>query len=361
MKISFLLPFSGHQPVGGFKVAYEYANGLARRGHQVTVFHAPMLRLGESSPLRRARQSLVYAGKALGLAGGYRPDPWFRIDPRVRLAWRPTLHDRWIEPADALVATSWETAEWASRYPGDRGRRYYLIQHQESTFPGADPVRAMATWKLPFQKIVIARWLAEIGAQLGESSLYLPNGLDFASFDLDLPVQHREPLSLVMLYHHLEWKGSRDGLEAIRLVKERVPGLKLTLFGLPERPADLPGWIDYLQNPPQKELRRIYNEAAIFVGPSWAEGWPLPPAEAAQCGAALCLTDIGGHREYGEHGVTALLSAPKEPAALARNIEQLALDGERRIGLALAGHRFIRQFTWERAVTIMERCLKGSP
>ena len=361
MKISFLLPFSGHQPVGGFKVAYEYANGLAGRGHRVTVYHAPMLRLGESSPARRARQSLVFAGKALGLSGGYRPDPWFRVDPRVRLAWRPSLHSRWIAPADAVVATSWETAEWAARYPEGRGGKYYLIQHQESSFLGADPVRAMATWKLPFRKIVIARWLADIATELGESSLYLPNGLDFASFDLDLPVQERDPLRLVMLYHHLEWKGSRDGLEAIRRVKERVPGLKLTLFGLPERPADLPDWIDYVQNPPQRELRRIYNEAAIFVGPSWAEGWPLPPAEAAQCGAALCLTDIGGHREYGEHGVTALLSTPRDPAALARNIGELALDGERRIGLALEGHRFIRQFTWERAVTVMERCLTGSP
>ena len=59
MKISFLLPFSGHKPVGGFKVAYEYANGLARRGHEVTVFHAPARRLGESSPKCLVRQSLV--------------------------------------------------------------------------------------------------------------------------------------------------------------------------------------------------------------------------------------------------------------------------------------------------------------
>lgn len=357
MKISFLLPFSGHQPVGGFKVAYEYANGLARRGHEVCVYHAPMLRLGEGSPRRLARQSLVFAAKALGLTGGYRPDRWFRVDPRVRLLWRPSLDQRWIAPADALVATSWETAEWAARYPGDRGRKFYLIQHQESTFPGADPVRATATWKLPFQKIVIARWLAQIAEELGESAIYLPNGLDFASFDLDLPVEERDPLRLVMLYHHLEWKGSRDGLEAILRVKGRVPGLKLTLFGLPERPADLPQWIDYRQNPPQGELRRIYNEAAIFVGPSWAEGWPLPPAEAAQCGAALCLTDIGGHREYGRHGETALLCPPRDPAALAHNIETLALDSAGRSALALAGHRFIRQFTWERAVTVMEQSL----
>lgn len=361
MRISFVLPFSGHQPVGGFKVAYEYANGLARRGHEVVVFHSPAHKLGETSPKCLVRQSLVFAGKALGIAGGYRPDRWFHIDPRVRLAWKPSLHYRWLPPADAVVATSWETAEWMALYPKDRGRKFYLIQHQESTFPGADPDRAMATWKMPFTKIVISRWLADIATELGEPSVYIPNGLDFAAFDLDIPVDRRDPLRLVMLYHHQNWKGSRDGLEAIYQVKREIPELKVSLFGIPARPNDLPEWIDYLQNPPQDELRRIYNEAAIFVGPSWAEGWPLPPAEAAQCGATLCLTDIGGHREYGIDGETALLCPPRDPGALANNILKLVANSEDRIRLALRGHEFIRQFTWERAVTSMEKSLMDSP
>jgi glycosyltransferase involved in cell wall biosynthesis len=360
MRISFVLPFSGHQPVGGFKVAYEYANGLARRGHEVAVFHSPARRLGETSPKCLTRQSLVYAGKALGMTGGYRPDRWFRIDPRVRLAWRPSLHYRWLPPADAVVATSWETAEWVDLYPKDRGRKYYLIQHQESTFPGADPDRAMATWKMPFTKIVISRWLADIATELAEPFVYIPNGLDFTAFDLDIPVDRRDPLRLIMLYHHLEWKGSRDGLAALYRVKREVPKLKVSLFGLPDRPDDLPEWIDYLQNPHQDELRRIYNEAAIFVGPSWAEGWPLPPAEAAQCGAALCLTDIGGHREYGIDGETALLSPAREPEEMAKNILKLVAINRERIRLALRGHEFIRQFTWERAVTSMEKSLMES-
>ncbi len=357
MRISFILPFSGHQPVGGFKVVYEYANGLVRRGHDVSIFHSPARKLGGISPKCLVRQSLVYAGKALGMTGGYRPDKWFRVDPRIRLEWKPSLDSRWVLPADVVIATSWETAEWVAGYPKDRGRKFYLIQHQESTFPGADPDRAMATWKLPFNKIVIARWLADIATELAEPAVYIPNGLDFKVFDLDIPVDRRDPLRLVMLYHHLNWKGSQDGLDAICQVKRAVPELRVTLFGIPARPSDLPEWIDYRQNPPQDELRRIYNEAAVFVGPSWAEGWPLPPAEAAQCGAALCLTDIGGHREYAKDGTTALLSKPKDSGAMANNILKLVSDNGERIKLAMQGHEFIRQFTWERAVTSMETCL----
>jgi glycosyltransferase involved in cell wall biosynthesis len=354
MKISFVLPFSGHRPVGGFKVAYEYANGLARRGHEVLVYHSPYRKVGENSPVRLLRQLLVYGAKKLQLFGGYRPDSWFRLDPDVQTKWLPSLHSCWIEPADAVVATSWETAEWVERYPLDRGQKHYLIQHQESTFPDADPQRAMATWKMPFRKIVIAGWLHEIAREMGEQVTYIPNGLDFTRFNLDIPVESRKPQNVIMLFHHLEWKGSRDGLAALYKVKEEVPSLSLTLFGIPERPGDLPDWITYERNPEQKRLRRLYNEAAIFVGPSWAEGWPLPPAEAAQCGAALCLTDIGGHREYGIQGETALLSPPRAPDAMAHNILCLLQDNRLRVQLGKQAHDYVRQFTWDRAVTSFE-------
>ena len=34
-----VLPTNSRKPIGGYKVTYEYANGLAARGHQVTVVH----------------------------------------------------------------------------------------------------------------------------------------------------------------------------------------------------------------------------------------------------------------------------------------------------------------------------------
>ncbi len=39
MKIVFILPQEGTQPIGGFKVVYEYANHLAKRGHKVHAVH----------------------------------------------------------------------------------------------------------------------------------------------------------------------------------------------------------------------------------------------------------------------------------------------------------------------------------
>lgn len=47
MKITFVLVSSGQNPVGGFKIVYEYANCLAARGHNVTIIH-PALSLTDA-------------------------------------------------------------------------------------------------------------------------------------------------------------------------------------------------------------------------------------------------------------------------------------------------------------------------
>jgi len=357
MRITFILPHAGHNPIGGFKVTYEYANGLAQRGHEVTVVHAPICFYGDSRPLLSARNKLVFCGRMIGLSGGFRPNNWFLTDPRVKMLWVPSLDRCWIPSADAVIATAWNTAEWVASYPAEKGGKYYLIQHQESLFSNTDPSRAMATWKLPLRKIVIARWLEDIATGLGEESVYIPNGLNFDAFGLDIPLQERDPSRLIMLYHDQEWKGSREGLEAMSIAKKEIPGLKATLFGVPARPEVLPDWVEYVQKPAQRELRRLYNEATIFVSPSWAEGWPLPPAEAAQCGAALCITDIGGHREYAVDNETALFSAPKKPESLARIISVLARNSDERVRLATNAQRHIQQYTWKRAISSFEQYL----
>ena len=39
MVINFILPHFGLKPTGGFRIVYEYANGLAQKGHIVNIIH----------------------------------------------------------------------------------------------------------------------------------------------------------------------------------------------------------------------------------------------------------------------------------------------------------------------------------
>ena len=115
--------------------------------------------------------------------------------------------------------------------------------------------------------------------------------------------------------------------------------------------------MEHHPRPSDAELARLYNRSAIFLVPSHYEGWGLPGSEAMACGAALVSTDNGGVRAYAEHGTTALLTPIADPAALAAAACSLIEDDPLRIKLARAGCDQIRQFTWERASSDLERCL----
>jgi len=358
--INIIMPAAYSKPVGGYKVFFEYANALAARGWVVRLVY-PYIPLGERVP-RLTRSPLLWMRRRAGHAWrsariSHDPAPWFRLDPRVEMCWAYSLESPDLPDAGAVVATWWETAEYVAGLPGKKGRKFYLIQHLETW--GGPEARVMATWKLPLHKIVIAKWLREIADGLGEESTYIPNGLNFAAFGVDIPPGQRTPNRLLMLYHDNDFKGSGDGLRAAELARARVPGLQLDLFGTPPAPQGLPAWVSYHRNPPQKELRSLYNNAAIFVAPSWIEGWPLPPAESMQCGCALVATDIGGHRGYADDGITALLAAPRNAESLADCIAKLASDANLRTAIARGGHGFIQQFTWDRAATAFERALQG--
>lgn len=362
MRITFLLPGHALNPGGGFKVVYEYANGLVERGHDVTVVHT--CDATRSLPMTSsARNLLKYFAYGLGYRGGYKPTKWFNLLASVRLSWVPSLSSRWIPDSDAVIATAWQTAEWVAGYPESKGAKYYLIQHKESVFEDTDEDRVMQTWRLPLKKIVIAGWLEEICRTMGEDCTVIPNGLDFTTFGLDVPIEERCSHQVAMLYHdYYEWKGSAEGISALSIVRKEIPTLHVSLFGVGSGPKDLPDWCTYHRNPSRIQLRSLYNNAAIFITPSWSEGCAAPPAEAMQCGAAVCATDIGGHREYAINCKTALLSPVRNIEALAKNVRTLVEDTALRRSLAQNGWKHVQQYTWDRAVISLEKLLlEGQP
>lgn len=356
MIVTFVLPFSGRRPGGGVKVVYEYANNLVALGHEVNIIHAAGLYLGIDRNDRWIKNIIKFL--LLGLTKKYLPNKWFSLNREVSVYWAPSLLAMFIPESDVIVATAWGTAEWVARYPANRGKKFYLIQGLEDW--SGDRERVLATWKLPISKVVISKWLQDIALSLGQVARYIPNGLDFDKFGIDTPPEEREPMSFLMLYHHLPLKGTKDGLKILVKIKTKFPNIKVTLFGVSNpKPGELPDWVTFEQMPSQKRLRSLYNQAAIFLSQSRSEGWALPPAEAMQCGCATVLTDIGGH-EYAIHNKTSLLSAPQDVDAMVKNIELILNDNDLRIRLANAGVAEIAQYTWPRATRSLEKYFQES-
>jgi glycosyltransferase involved in cell wall biosynthesis len=352
LRVTFVMPRTGEWASGGFRIVYQHANHLARRGLEVTVVHPGRLVI-DPKLMDHVKNTARYLLRKLD--GNYKPDIWLNVDPNVRLECVPSLSERYMPDADVVIATAWQTAEWVSRYSKPKGRGYYFIQHLE-TWNGPQD-RVFATWKTPLQKIVPSKWLEKIAQEMGESAIYIPYGLDIDSFEITNPSETRRSNHLMMLYHKAEWKGCDDGLAALRLVRKQDPNIRVTLFGVPARPESLPAWIEYHQAPTPQRLRELYNEAAIFVAPSRTEGWGLTGCEALLCGAALVATDIDGHREFAFDGRTALTSPVRSPEALAANVLLLIQAPDLRIKLAKGGFDFVRQLTWERASTSLESAL----
>ncbi len=357
MRITFVLPSSGHAPVGGFKVVYEYANGLANRGHEVTVMHPAMLYV-DTPPLERAKKLARYIQRRLDRS--YRPNSWFTLDPRVRIYWIPSLDERYILDGDAVVATAWQTAEWVVRYGPRKGRKFYLVYDYEHYMSGSESVkkRIGRTFSKDMHVIATSPVVIEMIQLHGVSEYcYIPNGIDFNTFKLGISIDDEARDMVGFPTRNEPFKGTIDAIKALEIIRVEVGGkLKVWTFG-GKRPPYVPEWVDYYERPSNEKLRALNNRTAVFIVPSHYEGWGLPGAEAMACGAALVSTENGGVRTYGQDGKTALLCPVKNPVALAQCVLTLLRNRELLIQIATNGYRHIQQFTWERAINAIERYL----
>lgn len=358
MRITFLLSGFPFRPVGGFRVVYEYANHLCCRGHEVTIIHS-RVQTGATEPppqrpiiARRMWRKYLHHWQAT-----HQHITWQDIDPRVRLVYLPEiLRESAYIPGDVIFATELDNVQYVLDAPLSSGRKFYLIQGWETWAAPEEAVRN--TWLAPLHKVVISKWLWDLGRSFGATDIvHIPNGIDFKHFQQSKPFER--PASIVSIYNYGAIKGSHDAILSISQLHAVHPEVPVTFFGTKSHGPDLPHWVRYFENPTQEFLiRKIYNEHAIYVGASWQEGWALPPAEAMACGCAFVGTDIGGFRDYAIHCQTALLSPPRDPNALFSNLLKVVEDETLLRKLQIQGHTYIQRFTWKRSTDQLEEYLQ---
>lgn len=348
--VSFVLPTVSYVPNGGFKIIYEYANRLLKLGYKVNLIHPNIVDSNEEMKVSKgALQSIKYYKRKLfqrRFTGN-----WFPIDNNINSYFVREIKEKYIPDSDIIIASAWQTAKPVLSLSDKKGIKFYFIQSLEKW---AGPEReVIETWMYPMHKIVISKWLLDFAFSLNEVAHYIPNGLDFTKFNLDIKPENKRKKSILMLASNFEVKGTKYGLEIVHRLKKVYPDIDVTLFGADNYKEHLPDWIKFYLKPSQSVLRDLYNSSSIFLSPSLMEGFPLPPAESMMCGCALVATDIGGHREYAVNEKNSVLFPPKDVNKATDLIKFLIENNSLRISLAYQGNKDIQIYRWDDSVKKM--------
>jgi glycosyltransferase involved in cell wall biosynthesis len=106
---------------------------------------------------------------------------------------------------------------------------------------------------------------------------------------------------------------------------------------------------------PDEDLPAIYCGAALFVYPSFYEGFGMPPLEAMACGVPVITSDRSSLPEV--VGDAAIKVAPGDTHALSRAIELVLCDDARAARMRELGLRRARRFTWAAGAQRLDRVI----
>lgn len=343
MRITIVLPFVNL--TGGIRVLLEYANWLHDEGHLVTVVY----------PLWPYRYHLKRTDQFSEFRKQFRSAPrieWFQL--RCPLIRAPFIANAFLPRGDLVLATSWPIVYSVEGLHASRGKKVYVLFHHES---GTGPeARICRTYALPFHRISFSRSVrALIEGQFGcEIHDLVPASVDTALF---FPDGERSESTVLMLYHDDPRKGADDGIEALTLLRTRLPHVRVRMCGT-VRPRSLPRWIPFDFHPGDAELRGLYSTSTAFLYPSRYEGFGLPPLESMACGCPVVTTDVGAVSEFAADRFNALVVQPRDVRGMTDRLEELLLNRQLSTELSRRGLETAQRYALARTAPLFGDALE---
>jgi glycosyltransferase involved in cell wall biosynthesis len=371
MKINFTLYSTSM--TGGVRAIFEVANGLSKRGHDVTITSLEgdhtwfpleatvnyvekpnFIKLLNPLKQLKSRESLRYSSitPVLGqMKMGFEAD---LIKPLTEA----------IPECDINVAT-WFLTSFAV-YRSDRGKMFYFFMDFDELAEKHGHYYHQLfkeSLYLPLNIITISTWLQEYvmenyhkdarvcGVGLEHNVFYPREGI----------LQEIQGYKIMGIFRGFDYKGDSDLIKALNRVYETNQDIHPiivcsndTYNGLKEN-NDIKFDHTFFESPDDDKLAELYSSSDLFVFASHIEGYGLPPLESMACGTPVVTTDCRGVRDFVLDGENALMVPPKEPEALAQSIIELMKDHDLQEKLTDNGLITAQKFTWERVIDVFEK------
>jgi L-malate glycosyltransferase len=190
-----------------------------------------------------------------------------------------------------------------------------------------------------------------------------PSGVDRSAARRDLGLDSRD-FAVVIVAQITPWKGQREAIEAIELVRRRHPHAKLVIAGSAKfvskatrydnrtylaelhrlvAQGGLQDTVRFLGE--TEDVRLVLGASDALLIPSWEEPFGRSMIEGMAMGLPVIATNVGGPAEVIHDGVDGLLLAPRDPGAWAQAISHLIEAPQERARIAEAGRRRSRDFS----------------
>lgn len=334
------------------------AEGLAARGHEVTVLVCHTQNRTETETMNRVR--VIRASRARTIAS----TPLSPDLPRLLANERSEVtHLHFPYPFG-------EVSYWLTR---NRVSKTVITYHSDvvrQKVIGA-LYRPLMRWGLRRADSILATSPNYVVSspeltRLSHRCLVVPLGIDVDRFAAPPRIQ-RDRLTLLFVGRHRYYKGLDDLLKVMPEIEA-----DLTVVGDgPMRAAweglaadlSLSGKVRFVGTISDAELTALYRSADIFVLPASArsEAFGIVLLEAMAAGLPCVTTELGTGTSYVvQHEETGLVAPARTPAALAEAINQLLADQALRRRLGANGQaRVRREFRQETMVGRIEAVYKS--
>ena len=160
-------------------------------------------------------------------------------------------------------------------FPEEVGQPFLFVQGYQMFSPEFE----VEAFRTPAPKICVARWLADVVRGLGsppQQAVHIPCGLWHDKYRVKTDLEER-PLQVSMIYNAAPTKSANYGLDALALVKARIPSTRMVVFGGTDPTYEIPDGITYLNSPTQSVIvDDIYNQSRGSSTRAWSRvsGWP---------------------------------------------------------------------------------------